>query len=237
MILDAALNYYFCSLVKSKLINAGIGKYQSLYTFNLCIILLSMSLDILLIGLMSYPNPLVYVAFYPVIFMAKLNIEMTMADMIAKVARSSDGCGSQEYRLRGDSLPTGCPETKDFVSESSSSKTDPTDRKAKSVSWTTNPGNEEPPCHDYFDRWRTPDNTLYHAWISGGVNSQTHLSKEGVGYKRQSHSTGPGAESGLTSMDVSRKEGVGVITKNTMVDVRAEDMESASALRKGRASG
>ena len=44
----------------------------------------------MLIGLMSLPNGIVFVQFHPVAYMVKLNIEMSMADMIVKVARSSE---------------------------------------------------------------------------------------------------------------------------------------------------
>lgn len=41
----------------------------------------------MLIGLMSLKNQLVYIQFHPVTYMVKLNIEMTMAAMITKLAR------------------------------------------------------------------------------------------------------------------------------------------------------
>lgn len=44
----------------------------------------------MLIGLMSLPNQIVYVQFHPVAYMVKLNIEMTMADLITKLARSEN---------------------------------------------------------------------------------------------------------------------------------------------------
>lgn len=44
----------------------------------------------MLIGLMSLPNQVVYIQFHPIAYMAKLNIEMSMADLIVKTARSSE---------------------------------------------------------------------------------------------------------------------------------------------------
>lgn len=41
----------------------------------------------MLIGLMSLRNQLVYIQFHPVTYMVKLNIEMSMAAMITKLAR------------------------------------------------------------------------------------------------------------------------------------------------------
>lgn len=44
----------------------------------------------MLIGLMSLPNQVVYIQFHPVTYMVKLNIEMTMADLITKLAKSEN---------------------------------------------------------------------------------------------------------------------------------------------------
>jgi len=43
----------------------------------------------MLIGLMSLPNQVVYVQFHPVAYTVKLNIEMSMARLIKKLARDS----------------------------------------------------------------------------------------------------------------------------------------------------
>jgi hypothetical protein len=43
----------------------------------------------MLIGLMSLPNQVVYVQFHPVAYMVKLNIEMSMASLISRLARGS----------------------------------------------------------------------------------------------------------------------------------------------------
>jgi hypothetical protein len=43
----------------------------------------------MLIGLMSLPNQVVYVQFHPVAYMVKLNIEMSMASLIKKLAKDS----------------------------------------------------------------------------------------------------------------------------------------------------
>ena len=39
---------------------------------------------------MSLPNQVVYIQFHPIAYMVKLNIEMSMADLIVKTARSSE---------------------------------------------------------------------------------------------------------------------------------------------------
>ena len=43
-------------------------------------------LQALLIGLMFYPNPLVFIQFHPVTYVVKLNIEMSMASLITRLA-------------------------------------------------------------------------------------------------------------------------------------------------------
>lgn len=44
--------------------------------------------QVLLIGLMSLPNQEVFILFHPVVYLSKLNIEMTMASLIVKLARN-----------------------------------------------------------------------------------------------------------------------------------------------------
>src|ERR1700730_13349752 len=43
----------------------------------------------MLIGLMHLKNPMVYTQFHPVAYMVKLNIEMTMASLIKKIAQAT----------------------------------------------------------------------------------------------------------------------------------------------------
>ncbi|KZL66321.1 hypothetical protein CT0861_04211 [Colletotrichum tofieldiae] len=89
LIVDAGLNLTFIYLVKSRLIASGLTKYTALFRFNLAMIAISMSLDVILIGLMSLPNTLIYAQFHPLAYLLKLHIEMGMADLIAKVVKAS----------------------------------------------------------------------------------------------------------------------------------------------------
>lgn len=59
LIVDAALNYYFVMTVKKRLVTHGLKKYEKLAKFNTRIVLLSVAMDVLIIGMMSYPNPYV----------------------------------------------------------------------------------------------------------------------------------------------------------------------------------
>lgn len=47
------------------------------------------SSQIMIIGLMHLSNPMVYTQFHPVAYMVKLNIEMTMASLIKKIAQAT----------------------------------------------------------------------------------------------------------------------------------------------------
>ncbi|KAI0159957.1 hypothetical protein GGR52DRAFT_171316 [Hypoxylon sp. FL1284] len=95
-VVDAALNYFFSRTVKKRLVEQhGLTKYRPLAKFNDRLMILSIGMDLMLIGLMSYPNPIVFVQFHPVTYLVKLNIEMSMANLITKVARAA-GLGDDE---------------------------------------------------------------------------------------------------------------------------------------------
>lgn len=110
LLVDGALNFYFVHLVRTNLLMAGLTKYKTLVQFNMSIIGLSLGMDVLIISMMSLNNTFVrvqprkngkkatanstfsYMQFHPLAYMVKLNIEMSMADLIASVARDSS-CG------------------------------------------------------------------------------------------------------------------------------------------------
>lgn len=151
LVVDLALNLYFLYLVRSRLISRGLTKYWRLYNFNAAIIMVSTSMDILLLGLMSLPNTyeyvftlhfsdhlvpiqlpiwfwsialsqynlilsteswllynFSYVQFAPVAYTVKLNIELSMADLISKVVRSSyrDHSGNFDSNRSSDNTHT-----------------------------------------------------------------------------------------------------------------------------------
>ncbi|CAJ2512656.1 Uu.00g007750.m01.CDS01 [Anthostomella pinea] len=90
-LIDASLNLYFIYLVRSKLISNGLAKYNRVFRFNLAIIACSVSLDVILIGVMSLGQGFIYVQFHPLVYLLKLHIELNMADLIAKVVSSENG--------------------------------------------------------------------------------------------------------------------------------------------------
>ncbi|KAM5367294.1 hypothetical protein ACJA88_011546 [Fusarium oxysporum] len=92
-LVDGALNAYFIYLVRSRLIENGLTKYIPLYRMNLFLIFVSLSLDVVLVGLMSLPSSLVYLSFHPVCYLLKLQIEIKMAELITKIVRSSGATG------------------------------------------------------------------------------------------------------------------------------------------------
>lgn len=62
LVVDLALNMYFLYLVRSRLISKGLTKYWRLYHFNASIVLVSVAMDLLLLGLLSLQNPYRYVS-------------------------------------------------------------------------------------------------------------------------------------------------------------------------------
>ncbi|KAK7948858.1 uncharacterized protein PG986_009744 [Apiospora aurea] len=93
-LMDVALNIYFVYLVRSRLISNGLTKYNRLFKFNLFMIFVSMSLDIVLIGVMSLGQGFIYVQFHPLVYILKLHIELNMADLIAKIVKSENNGSS-----------------------------------------------------------------------------------------------------------------------------------------------
>ncbi|KAI0599516.1 hypothetical protein F4775DRAFT_600068 [Biscogniauxia sp. FL1348] len=90
LVLDASLNCYFVYLVRTRLIANGLTKYTKLFWFNVVMIFLSVSLDAILVGLMSLPNHILYLQFQCLAYTTKLTIEMNMADLIRKVVKASN---------------------------------------------------------------------------------------------------------------------------------------------------
>ncbi|KAH7130894.1 hypothetical protein EDB81DRAFT_660506 [Dactylonectria macrodidyma] len=101
LLVDGALNFYFIRIVQQNLVANGLTKYRSLVKFNMCIIGFSLSMDVLIISMMSLKNTFVYMQFHPFAYMVKLKIEMSMADLIGKIARQRQ-CGVISNGTFGD---------------------------------------------------------------------------------------------------------------------------------------
>ncbi|CAE7182913.1 unnamed protein product [Rhizoctonia solani] len=122
---DAALNIMFIRLIRQRLVSKGVcgfvcfapttidsgklKKYDKLVTLNSRMIFISLSMDIIIIGMLSYRNDLVYMQFHPVAFMVKLEIEMCMSRLMLKVAQST-GIEVKEGPVNGRSR-SGEPHT------------------------------------------------------------------------------------------------------------------------------
>ncbi|KAI1117744.1 hypothetical protein F5Y14DRAFT_447689 [Nemania sp. NC0429] len=118
MLVDGALNMYFIRVVQKRLVRNGLTKYRSLVHFNMSIVGFSLSMDLLIITMMSLHNTFVYMQFHPLAYIVKLNIEMSMADLIRRIAKKKhngphnnsvgDSSNSSNYyatmRSRGTSL-------------------------------------------------------------------------------------------------------------------------------------
>ncbi|KAG8761734.1 hypothetical protein FRC11_013353 [Ceratobasidium sp. 423] len=86
---DAALNITFMRLIRQRLVSTGLTKYDKLVAMNSRMIFVSLSMDVVIIGMLSYRNSLVYMQFHPVAFLVKLEIEMCMSRLMVKVATST----------------------------------------------------------------------------------------------------------------------------------------------------
>ncbi|KAJ4322716.1 hypothetical protein N0V94_002234 [Neodidymelliopsis sp. IMI 364377] len=109
LIVDAALNWYFLKTVKANLISNGLTKYNRLVRFNQRIVAVSLLMDVMIIGAMSIPNSFVYIQFHPLAYLVKLNIEMTMANLIKRIAISASrkpGNASLANDFRSSNLST-----------------------------------------------------------------------------------------------------------------------------------
>ncbi|KAJ1306144.1 hypothetical protein OPQ81_010855 [Rhizoctonia solani] len=89
LLTDVALNITFIRLIRRRLVSRGLKKYDKLVAMNLRMIFVSLSMDVMIIGMLSYRNHLVYMQFHPVAFMVKLEIEMCMSRLMLKVAKST----------------------------------------------------------------------------------------------------------------------------------------------------
>ncbi|KAK0454628.1 hypothetical protein EV421DRAFT_430151 [Armillaria borealis] len=89
LLLDLSLNILFIRMVKTRLVKHGLKKYDKVMRFNEYIIIVSIGMDVLLLGTTFLRNTFVYCQFHPVVYIVKLQIEMTMSRLLIKVARST----------------------------------------------------------------------------------------------------------------------------------------------------
>ncbi|KAK0213158.1 hypothetical protein DFS33DRAFT_100980 [Desarmillaria ectypa] len=89
LLLDMALNILFILMVKRRLVDHGLKKYDRVMRFNQRIIVVSIGMDVLLMGATTLKNPFVYTQFHPVTYIVKLQIEMSMSRLLIKVAHST----------------------------------------------------------------------------------------------------------------------------------------------------
>ncbi|KAK0230078.1 hypothetical protein IW262DRAFT_1488527 [Armillaria fumosa] len=89
LLLDLALNILFIRMVKGRLVDHGLKKYDRVMRYNQRIIIISIGMDILLLSVTTLKNPFVYTQFHPVTYIVKLQIEMSMSQLLIKVARST----------------------------------------------------------------------------------------------------------------------------------------------------
>lgn len=72
MLVDAFLNWYFIYVVKARLVKQhGLRKYKPLVAYYTRLGIISVCMDLMLIGLMSLPNGIVFVQFHPVAYVSR----------------------------------------------------------------------------------------------------------------------------------------------------------------------
>ncbi|KAH8731728.1 hypothetical protein GQ44DRAFT_697950 [Phaeosphaeriaceae sp. PMI808] len=104
LIVDAGLNWYFLRTVKNRLVQQhGLTKYAPLISFNAKLMVVSVAMDALLIGLMFLKNQVVYIQFHPVVYVVKLNIEMSMASLVVRLAQGKQGNDMYPEQYRSSS--------------------------------------------------------------------------------------------------------------------------------------
>ncbi|RYP50842.1 hypothetical protein DL768_003760 [Monosporascus sp. mg162] len=102
LFVDAALNFYFIAIVRRNLVQNGLQKYNRLVQFNMFIIGFSLSMDVLIISMMSLKNTFVYMQFHPLAYMVKLHIEMSMAELIGNIAKEQNSASAGMYNRTFD---------------------------------------------------------------------------------------------------------------------------------------
>ncbi|KAF4448066.1 hypothetical protein F53441_8458 [Fusarium austroafricanum] len=91
LLVDAYLNWYFLRTVQKRLVDQhNLTKYQPLVSFNAKLMVVSILMDCMLVGRTFTPNQIVYIQFHPVAYMVKLNIEMSMANLITRLAKGEN---------------------------------------------------------------------------------------------------------------------------------------------------
>ncbi|KAJ6443667.1 Sterol 3-beta-glucosyltransferase [Purpureocillium lavendulum] len=115
LLVDASLNFYFIYLVRTRLIANGLQKYTPLFRFNMFMVAVSMSLDVILIGSMSIGNGTIYIQFHPLVYILKLHIEMNIADLIVKVVQATS-----DNKYYGDGTELRSKRAKGFFQEEGS---------------------------------------------------------------------------------------------------------------------
>ncbi|KAH7043773.1 hypothetical protein B0J12DRAFT_671774 [Macrophomina phaseolina] len=156
LLVDFGQNLSFLYLVRYRLIADGLSKYWPLFKFNAAIVVISVSMDILLLGLLSLPNPYDYVQFAPFAYIVKLHIELTMAVLISKVVRSSSAERVDEWYSSGNNTanrthltnrtavpPATIPLEDDVFRGSAGMDTNIEGKKSDEPIWSTNYGDRD----------------------------------------------------------------------------------------------
>lgn len=80
-LVDAGLNWYFIHVVDARLVKQhGLRKYKPLIGYYTRLGILSVCMDVMLLGLMALPNQVVYIQFHPVAYVSSLTARLVCID-------------------------------------------------------------------------------------------------------------------------------------------------------------
>ncbi|GAA6007021.1 uncharacterized protein JCM10292_003432 [Rhodotorula paludigena] len=98
LVVDACLNWLFIRVVRARLVGNGLDRYRPLVRTNQRLILLSISLDALIVGMMSYGNTFVCT---PIAYLGKLAIEMSLGSLIVDISSAKPERGTVGAAFEG----------------------------------------------------------------------------------------------------------------------------------------
>ncbi|KAH7013868.1 hypothetical protein EDB80DRAFT_570026 [Ilyonectria destructans] len=186
LLVDACLNLLFIRTVRRNLVELGLSKYDNLVKFNMFIIVFSLGMDVLIISMMSLKNTFVYMQFHPLAYIVKLNIEMSMASLIAKIARQSGHAHGSDYnnttsrsrgtRVGGDT--TLANKTQDEHTRSKAWPTVTTTVEMHTMEAKAAPGTKAQLGFNHNDTDMLLDQAPYSVQIQGAYASSTGASRE-----------------------------------------------------------
>ncbi|KAI0017734.1 hypothetical protein F4780DRAFT_795793 [Xylariomycetidae sp. FL0641] len=89
-IVDALVNAYFVYAVRTRLKTGHLTKFTTVVRYSVLMICISVSLNVLIIGIMSLASHTAYIQFHPLVYLVKLHIELNLAELVSKLMKASN---------------------------------------------------------------------------------------------------------------------------------------------------